>query len=71
MKSSLGDPQLIRLDGNTKTVRFDTNSCRLFLFFNSNDKDSKVKYFEIRDEKGVLINTRKKIQLCDSDFDLI
>lgn len=27
-----GEPALIRLDGTTKTARFDTSSCRLFFF---------------------------------------
>ena len=31
----LGDPNLFRLDGNTQTMRFDSDTCRLFLFFYS------------------------------------
>ena len=31
--NEFGRPDLIREDGNTKTVRFDTSSCRLFLYF--------------------------------------
>ena len=30
IKLILGEPKLIRLDGNTKTARYDKNSCRWF-----------------------------------------
>ena len=70
IKSSLGEPQLIRLDGNTKTVRFDKNSCRLFLFFNSNNSLQKVEHFEIRDIQGNLINSKERIQDCYKYFNL-
>ena len=70
MKSSLGEPQLIRLDGNTKTVRFDKNSCRLFLFFNSNKTPPLVEHFEIRNIKGDLINSKERIQVCYKYFNL-
>ena len=30
----LGKPKLTRLDGSVYTLRYDSNSCRLFLFFN-------------------------------------
>ena len=70
IKSSLGEPQLIRLDGNTKTVRFDKNSCRLFLFFNSNKTTPLVEHFEIRNIKGDLINTKEKVQVCYKFFNL-
>ena len=70
IKSSLGEPQLIRLDGNTKTVRFDKNSCRLFLFFNSNKSPLKVEHFEIRDIQGNLINSKERIQDCYKYFNL-
>jgi len=70
IKSSLGEPQLIRLDGNTKTVRFDKNSCRLFLFFNSSKTTPLVEHFEIRNIKGDLINSKEKIQVCYKYFNL-
>jgi len=71
LKSDLGEPQLIRFDGNTKTARFDTKKCRLFLFFNSIVSVPRVEHFEIRDIKGNLINTKEKIQICYKDFQLI
>ena len=71
IKSSLGEPQLIRLDGNTKTVRFDKNSCRLFLFFNSSKTIQLVEHFEVRNIKGDLINSKEKVQVCYKHFNLI
>ena len=57
-------PNLIRQDGNTKVVRFDTSSCRLFVYFNSMIKKSRVEYYEIRNEKGELLNKKEKINIC-------
>ena len=70
IKSRLGEPQLIRLDGNTTTVRFDKNSCRLFLFFNSSKINAIVEHFEIRNIKGDLINSKEKLQVCYKYFNL-
>ena len=33
LTQELGNPELIREDGNTQIVRFDTLSCRLFIYF--------------------------------------
>ena len=66
----LGKPQLIRLDANVKTVRFDTNKCRLFLYFNNKINIARVEHFEIRDIKGNLINIKKQINECYKDFKL-
>ena len=70
LKRIFGEPQLLRLDGDVQTARFDTNTCRFFLFFNSNVDFSHVKHFEIRDNKGNLINTKEKIQECYKDLNL-
>ena len=59
-----GNPDLTREDGNTKTVRFDTLSCRLFLYFNSTINISRVEYYEIRDTKGNLMNRSKDLEKC-------
>ena len=59
-----GEPALIRLDGTTKTARFDTSSCRLFVFFNLKIKKSGVDYYEIRNTKGNLIDRKKNIEKC-------
>jgi len=69
VKSYLGDESLNRHDGNTQTVRFDINSCKLFLFFNSNNGTPKVEYFEIRDTIGNIVSSKEKIQDCYKDYD--
>ena len=66
----LGDPNLFRLDGNTQTMRFDRDRCRLFLFFNSTIPMPQVNYFEMRDEKGNLIKEKVNIENCYKKFDL-
>ena len=66
----LGDPNLFRLDGNTQTMRFDSDTCRLFLFFNSTIPMPQVNYFEMRDEKGNLIKEKINIEKCYKKFDL-
>jgi len=64
VKVLLGDPKLERRDGNTQTLRFDANDCRLFLFFNTGGNSGMVKHIELRDSHGKLINVKKKIQEC-------
>ena len=66
----LGDSNLFRLDGNTQTMRYDSNKCRLFLFFNSTTPNPRVDYFEMRDEKGNLIKEKMNIENCYKKFDL-
>ena len=67
----IGGPQLTRVDGNSKIFRFDSNYCRLFLFFNEKNKNSKVEYFEIRNNKGLLIINNEEIEKCYKDLRLI
>lgn len=62
--SKLGEPMLLRVDGNTKIARFDNNSCRIFLFFSQSKNTNKVEYFEIRDKDGKLIEERRRIEAC-------
>ena len=64
LMQDFGKPSLIRQDANTKAVRFDTSSCRLFVYFNSMIKKSRVEYYEIRNEKGELLNQKEKINIC-------
>ena len=68
---NLGESNLIRIDGNTKILRFDTNACRLFLFLNSNKNIQIVEHYEIRDVNGNLINIKKDIENCYKNFKLI
>ena len=71
IKINLGEPNLSRIDGNTFIARFDNNSCRLFLFFNNNDKIKKIKHYELRDVDGVLVINKNKIQNCYKKYNLI
>ena len=59
-----GKPDLIREDGNTKAVRFNTSSCRLFIYFDLELKKPKAEYYEIRNTKGELIDKKEKINKC-------
>ena len=70
LRQDWGNPSLLRNDGNTQIARFDTLSCRLFLFFNSNQNLPKVEHFEIRDTKGNLIDKKEDIQNCYNNFKL-
>ena len=70
IKVWLGTPTLQRKDGNTQTLRFDANDCRLFLFFNTAANSAMVKHIELRDSHGNLINVKKKIQECYKDLNL-
>ena len=67
----IGKPKLIRIDGNSKTVRFDNDLCQLFLFLDSKVKNAKIEYFEIRNKKGQLIINKEKIEKCYNAFNLI
>tara|TARA_Y100000590_G_scaffold267556_1_gene300462 strand:+ start:181 stop:729 length:549 start_codon:yes stop_codon:yes gene_type:complete len=66
----LGDSNLFRLDGNTQTMRYDNDACRLFLFFNSSIPIPRVEYFEIRNPNGKLINEKSNIEKCYKNFNL-
>ena len=67
----IGKPNLIRLDGNSKVVRFDSLSCRIFLFFKSKTNSAKIEYFEIRNLKGDIIIRKDFIKKCYQDLKLI
>ena len=67
----LGKANLIRVDDNIQITRFDSKDCRLFLFSNPKGNVTLIKYFEIRNNKGLLILNKKKIESCYKDFNLI
>ena len=68
----LGEPDLERVDGNTYMLRYDSNSCHLFLFFDKNRiKNNKVEYFELRDRFGNLIDRKDLIESCYKELNLI
>ena len=71
IKKILGETKLARKDGNTYLLRYDSKSCRLFLFFNLQIINKKVEYFELRDTKGILLKSRQSIEECYREFKLI
>ena len=64
LTQNFGKSDFIREDGNTKTVRFNTSTCRLFVYFNLGVKKPKAEYYEIRNAKGGLIDKKEKINKC-------
>jgi hypothetical protein len=70
IKLIIGEPNLIRKDGNTVITRFDTNNCRLFLILDSRDNYKKIQHFEIRDTKGNLTINKNELQNCYKDLRL-
>ena len=71
IKLKIGKPQLIRIDGNSQTIRYDNNFCQLFLFSNAKTKNAKIKYYEIRNKEGNLIINKEKIKQCYKNFNLV
>ena len=64
LTQNFGKYDFIREDGNTKTVRFNTSSCLLFVYFDLKAKKPKAEYYEIRNTKGELIDKKEKINKC-------
>ena len=64
LTKDFGKPDLIRKDGNTKAVRFNTSRCRFFIFFNLEAKKLKAEYYEIRNTRGELVDKKEKINKC-------
>tara|TARA_B100000575_G_C22658575_1_gene403179 strand:- start:65 stop:478 length:414 start_codon:yes stop_codon:yes gene_type:complete len=71
IKSQMGEPELSRLDGVVHTLRYDSKSCRLFLFFNSNVNIKRVEHFEFRNYLGELLNTKEALETCYIEYKLI
>ena len=67
----LGQPQLSRVDGSVYTLRYDSDNCRLFLFFNQSPTNKRVEYFELRDDKAGLLNSKQSLEHCYREFNLI
>jgi len=68
---SLSEPQLRRPDGSVLMLRYDSNNCRLFLFFKREVEEKRVEYFEIRDNAGNLLNSKQTLEACYREFKLI
>ena len=64
LTQNFGKSDFIREDGNTKTVRFNASTCRLFVYFNLEIKKPKAEYYEIRNTKGELIDKKEEINKC-------
>jgi len=71
IKSQIGEPKLLRSDGSVQTLRYDSSSCRLFLFFNLNSNIKRVEHFEFRDNLGELLNTKQSLENCYREYKLI
>ena len=63
-----GSPSLIRNDGKTTTVRFDSNKCRLFIFMNLSAETPYAEHYELRNGKGQLIDRDKDIESCFNEI---
>ena len=67
----LGEAQLARIDKPVYTLRYDSNSCRLFLFFNKAENYNRVEYFELRNTNAKLLNSKQSLEQCYREFKLI
>ena len=67
----LGKAQLTRVDGSVYTLRYDSNNCRLFLFFNQEAENKRVEYFELRNSKAELLNSKQSLEQCYRELNLM
>ena len=71
IQNLLGKAQLTRVDGSVYTLRYDSNNCRLFLFFNQEAKSKRVEYFELRNGKAELLNSKQSLEQCYRELNLM
>jgi hypothetical protein len=67
----LGKAQLSRIDGSVYILRYDSEKCRLFLFFNQKASEKRVEYFELRNDKAELLNSKQALEGCYKEFNLL
>jgi len=67
----LGEAELSRIDGSVYTLRYDSDNCRLFLFFNQETSTKRVEYFELRNNKAELLNSKESLERCYKEFGLL
>ena len=67
----MGKSQLSRVDGSVYTLRYDSDNCRLFLFFNKESNNKRVEHFELRNTKAKLLNSKQSLEQCYREFELI
>ena len=71
IQTQMGEPKLSRSDGSVQTLRYDSTSCRLFLFFDLNANIKRVEHFEFRDSFGELLDTKQSLEACYKEYNLI
>ena len=71
IENQMGVAELARFDGIVHTMRYDSESCRLFLFFNLNSNIKRVEHFEFRDSFGELLDTKHSLETCYKEYNLI
>ena len=71
IESQMGIAELTRSDGIVYTMRYDSKSCRLFLFFSLNSNTKRVEHFEFRDSFGDLLDTKKSLEVCYKEYSLV
>ena len=71
IETEMGAANLVRSDGSVFMLRYDSISCRLFLFFKLDANKKRVEYFEFRDSLGELINTKQSVESCYQEYKLI
>ena len=71
IENQMGTAELARFDGIVHTMRYDSESCRLFLFFNLNSNIKRVEHFEFRDSFGELLDTKQSLEACYKEYNLI
>ena len=71
IEEQMGDSNLVRSDGMIQTLRYDSDNCRLFLFFNLDAAFKRVEHFEFRNLFGELLDTRNSLESCYKEYNLI
>ena len=71
VKDQIGDAELARIDGIVQTLRYDSKSCRLFIFINLSKNKKRVEYFEFRDLYGELLDSKQSLEVCYREYNLI
>ena len=71
VKNQIGDAELARVDGIVQTLRYDSKSCRLFIFFNLSKSKKRVEHFEFRDLYGELLDSKQSLEVCYKEYNLI
>ena len=66
IESQMGTAELTRSDGIVYTMRYDSKSCRLFLFFGLNSNTKRVEH-----SFGDLLDTKKSLEVCYKEYSLV